>query len=79
MMNKINRKKIEEYRGSVGRMGRREFTLHKMIEYGFWPKGLPTPFERQLNETPEQYQERQRLFSDIIAEEITKSIRKRMK
>lgn len=74
MMDNRDIKKIEEYRSSVGKMGKKEFTIHKMIEYGFWPKGLPTPFERQLNETPEQYQKRQSLFSEYkkIANEIVK-------
>ncbi|HEY9063240.1 MAG TPA: reverse transcriptase domain-containing protein [Pseudobacteroides sp.] len=72
--NSFDRDKSEEYRDNVKIMGKKEFTLHKMIEYGFWPKGLPTPFERQVNETPEQYQERQRLFLEYkkIADEISK-------
>jgi len=74
MMDNKNMDKRAEYRNNIKRMGKKEFTIYKMIEYGFWPKGLPTPFERQLNETPEQYQERQRLFSDYkkIADEIAK-------
>ncbi len=74
MDNNIERDKRAEYRDNVQSMGKKEFTIYKMIEYGFWPKGLPTPFERQANETPEQYQERQRLFSEYkkIADEIAK-------
>lgn len=74
MDNNIERDRRAEYRDNVQSMGKKEFTIYKMIEYGFWPKGLPTPFERQANETPEQYQERQRLFSEYkkIADEIAK-------
>lgn len=50
--------KRKDYRDSVNDMGKREFTLEKMIEFGFWPKGLPTPLERGANETAQQYEER---------------------
>lgn len=53
-----------EYRQRVNQMGKKEFTLLKMQEYGFWPKDLPTPYERQENETPEQYKERQKLLKE---------------
>ena len=47
--NNINNKK--SYREAVTIMGKKEFTLAKMQEYGFWPKDIPTPYERQDNET----------------------------
>ncbi|MCY6369952.1 reverse transcriptase family protein [Clostridium ganghwense] len=53
-----------EYRERVNHMGKKEFTLLKMQEYGFWPKDLPTPYERQDNETPEQYEDRQKLLKE---------------
>ena len=40
-----------EYRTLVQNMGKKEFTFLKMQEYGFWPSNLPTPYERQQNET----------------------------
>ena len=40
-----------EYRNLVNNMGKKEFTFLKMQEYGFWPSNLPTPYERQQNET----------------------------
>jgi hypothetical protein len=63
-----------EYRERVNHMGKKEFTLLKMQEYGFWPKDLPTPYERQDNETPEQYAERQNLLKEYnkIINEIGK-------
>jgi RNA-directed DNA polymerase (EC 2.7.7.49) len=51
----------EGYRQGVVALGKREFTLLKMQEYGFWPKNLPTPYERQRNETEEQFEKRQEL------------------
>ncbi|WMJ80704.1 reverse transcriptase family protein [Clostridium sp. MB40-C1] len=53
-----------DYREMVNNMGKKEFTLLKMQEYGFWPKDLPTPYERQNNETAEQYEKRQKLLKD---------------
>jgi RNA-directed DNA polymerase len=53
-----------EYRELVDRMGKKEFTLLKMQEYGFWPKDLPTPYEKQKHETREQYAYRQNLIKD---------------
>ena len=35
--NTINKK--QDYREVVKQMGKKEFTLLKMQEYGFWPKG----------------------------------------
>lgn len=52
----------QDYRKLVNQLGKKEFTLLKMQEYGFWPKDLPTPFERQLSETPEKYSKRQALM-----------------
>ena len=53
-----------EYRQSVNDMGKKEFTLLKMQEYGFWPSDLPTPYERQKDETEEEYKKRQELLKD---------------
>lgn len=52
----------QSYRNAVNTMGKKEFTLIKMQEYGFWPKDLPTPYERQVNETPEEYLKRKELL-----------------
>lgn len=54
----------EEYRAAVGEMGKKEFTLLKMQEYGFWPKGLPTPYERQKNESEDEYRARKSLLKE---------------
>lgn len=59
-MNEIENKK-SEYREQVSSMGKKEFTLQKMKEYGFWPKDVPTPYERQVDETKEAYQKRNEL------------------
>ncbi|MCM1989975.1 reverse transcriptase family protein [Oceanirhabdus seepicola] len=63
-----------EYRERVNQMGKKEFTLLKMQEYGFWPKNLPTPYERQDNETPEQYEKRKELLKEYnkIIDDIDK-------
>ncbi|MFX1237404.1 MAG: reverse transcriptase family protein [Promethearchaeota archaeon] len=63
----------KEYRTLISQMGKKEFTLMKMQEYGFWPKNLPTPYEKQLSETPEQYAERQKLIKDYksVIDKIT--------
>ena len=63
--------KRESYRALVRMMGKKEATLLKMQEYGFWPDGLPTPYEKQKNETPEQFAERENLlaqYKEIINE-----------
>ncbi len=62
----------QEHRLEMERMGRREYVLMKMIEYGFWPQGMPTPLERQRNEAPAEYQERTRLLGEFkqLAKEI---------
>lgn len=51
-----------EYRNIVNQMGKKEFTLLKMQEYGFWPEDLPTPYEKQKDETPEKYVKKQALL-----------------
>ena len=45
-------------------LGKKEFTLLKMQEYGFWPKNLPTPYEKQENETKEEYAQRKNLIKE---------------
>ncbi len=52
------------YRESIKVMGKKEFTLLKMQEYGFWPKNLPTPYERQNNETEEEYNKRKEVLEE---------------
>ena len=52
------------YRNQVAKQGKKEFTLQKMQEYGFWPKHLPTPYERQANETKEDYEKRKILLKE---------------
>ncbi|AOR23677.1 reverse transcriptase [Clostridium taeniosporum] len=67
--NNMNNRK--NYSEAVNTMGKKEFTLIKMQEYGFWPKDLPTPYERQENETKEQYKQRKSLlekYEKVIAE-----------
>lgn len=59
----MNRRK--EYRSLVQQSGKKEFTLLKMQEYGFWPANLPTPYERQANETPDQYRKRKNLLQEL--------------
>jgi len=62
----------KEYRKTVSEMGKKEFTLLKMQEYGFWPENLPTPYERQQNESKEDYQNRKALLAEYnkIADQI---------
>lgn len=52
----------QNYRNAVTTMGKKEFTLAKMQEYGFWPKDLKTPYEKQQNETEEEYKKRKELL-----------------
>ena len=54
-----------DYRKLVNEMGKKEFTFLKMQEYGFWPSHLPTPYERQQNETEEDFQNRQKLLDEF--------------
>lgn len=56
----INNRK--NYREAVNTIGKKEFTLLKMQEYGFWPENLPTPYERQESETEEEFLQRQKLL-----------------
>ncbi|OPZ83909.1 MAG: Reverse transcriptase (RNA-dependent DNA polymerase) [Firmicutes bacterium ADurb.Bin419] len=62
--NRVPKDKKANYRELVNQMGKKEFTLLKMQEYGFWPKDLPTPYEIQKNETPERYAKRQGLLKE---------------
>lgn len=54
----------ESYYKQRREMGKKEFTLMKMQEYGFWPENLPTPYERQKNETKEDYKRRKELIKE---------------
>lgn len=63
--------KKADYREQVKNMGKKEFTLLKMQEYGFWPKDLPTPYERQANETKEDYEKRK-----VLSKEYEKLVSK---
>lgn len=54
-----------EYRKLVNNMGKKEFTFLKMQEYGFWPSNLPTPYERQQNETEQDFENRKRLLDEF--------------
>ena len=68
--------KQAEYRKMVNEMGKKEFTLKKMQEYGFWPKDLPTPYEIQRNETEEEYAKKRALLSEYekVIDEINELI-----
>lgn len=68
--NIINKK--QDYREAVNTMGKKEFTFLKMQEFGFWPKNLPTPYEKQANETKEQYEARKKLVKSY--EEVSSQI-----
>ena len=54
-----------EYRKLVNEKGKKEFTFLKMQEYGFWPNHLPTPYERQQNETEEDFENRKKLLDEF--------------
>jgi len=62
-----------EYRNMVNNMGKKEFTFLKMQEYGFWPSNLPTPYERQQNETAEDFENRKKLLDEFhkLSEKIS--------
>lgn len=64
--------KRQDYRNASSKMGKKEFTLMKMQEYGFWPSHLPSPYEQQKKETPEVYQKRKELQREynLIAGQI---------
>ncbi len=61
-----------EYRKLVNEMGKKEFTFLKMQEYGFWPSHLPTPYERQQNETEQDFEDRKKLLDEFqkLSEQI---------
>lgn len=58
-------KSRESYHEIINRLGKKQFTFLKMIEYGFWPKNIPTPYERQENESEENYAERKKMMSNF--------------
>ena len=62
-----------EYRNLVNNMGKKEFTFLKMQEYGFWPSNLPTPYERQQNETEQDFENRKLLLDEFqkLSEKIS--------
>lgn len=60
--NRNNIDNKQNYRSAVNTMGKKEFTLLKMQEYGFWPENLPTPYEKQSNESPEEFKKRKELL-----------------
>ncbi len=62
-----------EYRKLVNNMGKKEFTFLKMQEYGFWPSNLPTPYERQENETTQDFENRKKLLDEFqkLSEKIS--------
>ncbi len=64
-----------EYRELVKNMGKKEFTFLKMQEYGFWPSNLPTPYERQQNETEEDFENRKKLLDEFqkLSEKISEA------
>ncbi len=64
-----------EYRTLVQNMGKKEFTFLKMQEYGFWPSNLPTPYERQQNETEEDFENRKKLLAELqkLSEQISEA------
>lgn len=68
----VSKNKRQDYRESVNEIGKKEFTLLKMQEYGFWPKNVPTPYERQENETQEEYTQRKNLMNEY--EKVSKQI-----
>lgn len=67
-----NKDAKKEYREMVNQLGKKEFTLIKMQEYGFWPENLPTPYEKQSAETEEDFLKRNSLLQEYnnIAEQI---------
>lgn len=70
--NENSKDRRQGYRKEVSDLGKKEFTLMKMQEYGFWPKNLPTPYEKQENETKEEYLQRKNLTKEY--EKIIKEI-----
>ena len=57
----------------------KEFTFLKMQEYGFWPSNLPTPYERQQNETAEDFENRKKLLGKYqkLSEQISDAYNER--
>lgn len=68
-----------EYRKLVSSMGKKEFTFLKMQEYGFWPSHLPTPYERQQNESAEDFENRKKLLEqfEALSEQIANACQER--
>ena len=68
-----------EYRNLVNNMGKKEFTFLKMQEYGFWPSNLPTPYERQQNETEQDFENRKQLLDEFqkLSEKISDAYQER--
>lgn len=68
-----------EYRNLVNNMGKKEFTFLKMQEYGFWPSNLPTPYERQQNETEQDFENRKKLLDEFqkLSEKIANACQER--
>lgn len=68
-----------EYRNLVSNMGKKEFTFLKMQEYGFWPSHLPTPYERQQNESAQDYENRKKLLEEFqtLSEKISNTCREK--
>jgi hypothetical protein len=62
----------QKYYGQVNQMGKKEFTFHKMLEYGFWPAHLKSPYEQQENETVTDFERRQQLHQEYqhLADQI---------
>lgn len=60
----IGKGTIRDYHKMIDQMGKKEFTFLKMQEYGFWPVNLPTPYERQADETEEDYHKRKKLLEE---------------
>jgi len=70
----VQKRTKEDYHKIIDQMGRKEFTLMKMQEYGFWPKDMPTPYEIQANESLEDFAKRQKLMKEYksIIDQIAK-------
>ncbi len=67
------------YRELVNNMGKKEFTFLKMQEYGFWPSNLPTPYERQQNESEQDFENRKKLLDEFqkLSEKISDACHER--
>lgn len=52
---------MQEHREWLRRLGKKEYTLLKMLDYGFWPSHLPLPTERQRWESESDYAKRKEL------------------